>query len=181
MSEAVGDDALPEERVGCGLSAQGRKIDFSFWPIRPSGASDVPSTRLFSLDPWAIIRQAIESECPPLRRAEALACLAQATAFFEVGTGRGIEAARPLALRADTARLMDAISASARAAVARGGAAAAAQASGENEACSICLADFRPREDILCRLPCGHLFHRACLADWLFIKPSCPNCRRPAR
>lgn len=108
MSEAVGDDALPEERAGGGLSAQGRKIDFSFWPMRPSGASDVPSTRLFSLDPWAIIRQAIESECPPLRRAEALACLTQATAFFEVGTGRGIEAARPLALYYSYLNLMKA-------------------------------------------------------------------------
>ncbi|TCP72980.1 YaaC family protein [Sphingomonas sp. PP-CE-1G-424] len=108
MSGDAGEDALPEERRGIGLSAQGRKIDVSFWPIRPSGASGVPSTRLFSLDPWAIIRQAIESECPPPRRAEALACLAQASAFFEVGTGRGIEAARPLALYYSYLNLMKA-------------------------------------------------------------------------
>ena len=58
----------------------------------------VPQTRLFALDPWSIIRRVVELECPPLRQAEAMACLTQAQAFFEVGTGQGNEAARPLAL-----------------------------------------------------------------------------------
>ncbi|TXC71335.1 hypothetical protein FSB78_10560 [Sphingomonas ginsenosidivorax] len=99
---------LDGERDGSALSAQGRKLDFSFWPIRASATINVPSTRLFSLDPWAIIRQSIESECEPARLPEALACLGQASAFFEVGTSQGNEAARPLALYYSYLNLMKA-------------------------------------------------------------------------
>lgn len=80
------------------VTFNGRPVDFSFWPSRLSPHGAVPQTRLFAIDPWGIIRQVVENKCPSIRRTEALACLTQAQAFFEVGTGSGNEAARPVAL-----------------------------------------------------------------------------------
>ncbi|XP_062500173.1 E3 ubiquitin-protein ligase RNF103-like [Corticium candelabrum] len=48
------------------------------------------------------------------------------------------------------------------------------------ENCVICLADFNRRE-ILCALPCGHMFHRVCVVRWLEKRSElCPVCRQPA-
>ena len=55
----------------------------------------------------------------------------------------------------------------------RGGAAAAAGAPD----CRVCLVRFEP-EALVNRLPCGHLFHRACLETWLdYDHATCPLCR----
>ncbi|BAF24035.1 probable E3 ubiquitin-protein ligase XERICO [Oryza sativa Japonica Group] len=52
----------------------------------------------------------------------------------------------------------------------RGGGAGAAD-------CRVCLARFEP-ESVVNRLPCGHLFHRACLEKWLdYDHATCPLCR----
>jgi hypothetical protein len=90
--------ALPRSRPGEPVCFNGRVVEFSFWPSRDTPGGRVPQTRLFALDPWAIIRQAVERDCPLDRRPEALACLAQARDFFQIGTHEGVEAARPLAL-----------------------------------------------------------------------------------
>uniref|UniRef100_A0A0D9X988 RING-type domain-containing protein n=1 Tax=Leersia perrieri TaxID=77586 RepID=A0A0D9X988_9ORYZ len=43
--------------------------------------------------------------------------------------------------------------------------------------CRVCLARFEP-ESVVNRLPCGHLFHRACLEKWLdYDHATCPLCR----
>ncbi|CAL9047452.1 probable E3 ubiquitin-protein ligase XERICO [Musa acuminata AAA Group] len=43
--------------------------------------------------------------------------------------------------------------------------------------CRVCLARFEP-ESVVNRLPCGHLFHRACLETWLdYHHATCPLCR----
>ncbi len=87
-------------RPGQRVLVKGRKIDFSFWPSRPGRRHRGLQSRLFALDPWAIIRQTVESECPSprSRRNEALATLEQAEDFYVMGTERGAEAAQPLAL-----------------------------------------------------------------------------------
>ena len=77
---------------------KGRQVEFSFWPSRSGRLHRALQTRLFALDPWGIIRQVVEKECQAARQKEALACLEQAEDFYSIGTGRGIEAARPLAL-----------------------------------------------------------------------------------
>ncbi|XXQ37679.1 RNA cytidine acetyltransferase [Plasmodiophora brassicae] len=47
--------------------------------------------------------------------------------------------------------------------------------------CTICMEDFDATQP-LNRLPCGHLFHRSCTADWNpTIQSLCPNCREPVR
>ncbi|OLQ00071.1 RING finger protein 24 [Symbiodinium microadriaticum] len=53
------------------------------------------------------------------------------------------------------------------------------QSPGVQQTCVCCLEDFRP-EDQVSLLPCGHLFHQSCLADWHSLKRSahaCPICR----
>mmetsp|Transcript_15570 Transcript_15570/g.20276 ORF Transcript_15570/g.20276 Transcript_15570/m.20276 type:complete len:439 (+) Transcript_15570:187-1503(+) len=48
----------------------------------------------------------------------------------------------------------------------------------ENEnACAICLKALQDG-DIIGDIACGHLFHKACLKDWLKRKNSCPLCQR---
>ncbi len=45
--------------------------------------------------------------------------------------------------------------------------------------CSVCLTRFEPESEINC-LPCGHLFHKACLEKWLnYWNSTCPLCRTP--
>lgn len=46
--------------------------------------------------------------------------------------------------------------------------------SNSNE-CTICMQTVNEEEVVT--LPCGHRFHGACLAPWLWENRSCPNCR----
>lgn len=91
---------LNPARAGQRVQVKGRQIEFSFWPSRPGRLHRGLQSRLFALDPWAIMRQIVEKECPQprARRDEALATLEQAKDFYVMGTERGTEAAQPLAL-----------------------------------------------------------------------------------
>ena len=50
--------------------------------------------------------------------------------------------------------------------------------------CPTCLEVFTPEDDLQCP-PCGHVFHGACIRQWLRSKrgshtgPDCPQCRKP--
>ncbi|ETM97268.1 hypothetical protein PPTG_20392 [Phytophthora nicotianae INRA-310] len=47
----------------------------------------------------------------------------------------------------------------------------------ENEdICPICLIDFEDGEDVR-NLPCKHIFHVACIDEWLKRNTSCPMCK----
>ena len=46
----------------------------------------------------------------------------------------------------------------------------------DNECCTICLEDHVPGE-LAARLPCGHLFHKDCVVEWLSRHCVCPVCR----
>jgi hypothetical protein len=90
---------LPEARAGTRIEISGYQTEFSFWPTGERQGSRIVQSRLFALDPWAIIRQVVETAGLPIdTRDEALATLQQAEDFYEIGTGRGNEAARPLVL-----------------------------------------------------------------------------------
>ena len=48
----------------------------------------------------------------------------------------------------------------------------------ESEECPICLEDFKEGEPVK-RLPCGHLFHAACVKEWIVdVRGVCPLCRQ---
>lgn len=91
---------LHPARAGQRVQIKGRQIEFSFWPSRPGRLHRGLQSRLFALDPWAIMRQIVEKDCPRprARRDEALATLEQAEDFYIMDTERGTEAAQPLAL-----------------------------------------------------------------------------------
>ena len=47
---------------------------------------------------------------------------------------------------------------------------------GEAPCCPICLCEYEEKQELR-RLPCGHLFHRECVDEWLLSRASCPTCR----
>ena len=42
--------------------------------------------------------------------------------------------------------------------------------------CCICFSEFSVGDEVS-RLPCGHIFHKECIAKWLRKKCTCPQCR----
>lgn len=90
---------LPAPRVGDALRVNKKLVPYSFWPTKtgPKGNASLQSL-LFSLDPWAIIDQAIKATCPSGAKAEALACLHQARDFYEGAIDTQRVSARPLVL-----------------------------------------------------------------------------------
>jgi len=58
-----------------------------------------------------------------------------------------------------------------------GGGGTGAPAALEAQACPICLSDLVVGEEARL-LTCKHLFHRACVDEWLQVNASCPTCRK---
>jgi len=52
----------------------------------------------------------------------------------------------------------------------------AGELSGENSTCCVCLEALR-EGDSVAKLPCGHVYHAACVKNWLIKHCTCPNCR----
>ncbi|XP_042509577.1 putative RING-H2 finger protein ATL69 [Macadamia integrifolia] len=46
-----------------------------------------------------------------------------------------------------------------------------------NDPCSICLSEFRPKETIRYLPDCKHSFHADCIDEWLRMSATCPLCR----
>ena len=46
------------------------------------------------------------------------------------------------------------------------------------DVCPICICEFQADENIIC-LPCnpGHIFHDACIGEWVGINNNCPLCK----
>lgn len=45
--------------------------------------------------------------------------------------------------------------------------------------CSICLSEYRPKETLKSIPQCQHFFHQHCIDEWLRLNASCPVCRMP--
>ncbi|CEG77999.1 hypothetical protein RMATCC62417_12668 [Rhizopus microsporus] len=50
----------------------------------------------------------------------------------------------------------------------------------EDAICSICLSEYE-NDDLLCKLWCGHIYHRDCVKEWLSLNATCPLCKRDFR
>ncbi|KAI3793566.1 hypothetical protein L1987_36185 [Smallanthus sonchifolius] len=46
-----------------------------------------------------------------------------------------------------------------------------------DSSCSICLADYKPKDVVRLLPACGHLYHVSCIDTWLKAHPTCPMCR----
>ena len=47
----------------------------------------------------------------------------------------------------------------------------------DNPQCSVCICDFEEGEVLRRLLPCNHVFHQACIDQWMAQHSTCPNCR----
>lgn len=45
------------------------------------------------------------------------------------------------------------------------------------EFCSICYDDYNKDSRPIGKMPCGHLFHKSCVLNWIDHNPNCPCCR----
>src|SRR5687767_8523301 len=89
---------LAPPRPGTQVVVKQRPVPFSFWPMQRGTRRFGLQSSLFVRDPWSVIRDAVQSRCPPPARAEALACLEQARDFYASALSANIAAARPLQL-----------------------------------------------------------------------------------
>ncbi|KAM1613639.1 hypothetical protein ACFX15_002055 [Malus domestica] len=47
----------------------------------------------------------------------------------------------------------------------------------DDNMCSICLSEYRPKETLKTIPPCQHCFHADCIDEWLQMNATCPICR----
>lgn len=47
----------------------------------------------------------------------------------------------------------------------------------DDNTCSICLSEYRPKETLKSIPECRHCFHVECIDEWLHLNASCPICR----
>lgn len=87
---------LPDPTIGTRVAILQRPLAFSFWPMHKGRRRYGLQSNLFAIDPWTIIRDKIRTRCPVAARAEAVACLDQASDFFRSSQAATITAARPL-------------------------------------------------------------------------------------
>ncbi|KAL5719210.1 hypothetical protein ACHQM5_012020 [Ranunculus cassubicifolius] len=50
-------------------------------------------------------------------------------------------------------------------------------AKSEDNICSICLSEYKPRETLRTIPDCKHCFHASCIDEWLHRNSTCPLCR----
>lgn len=87
---------LPAPRPGSTLTIKGRPIPFSFHPVVRTTRRYGLQSRIFSTNPWGVIRQSIEDTLTSTSRDQAVAFLAQAEDFFRSATSSTLVTAKPI-------------------------------------------------------------------------------------
>lgn len=83
-------------REGTTLTIKGRPIPFSFHSVVRTNRRYGMQSRIFSTNPWGIIRQSVEDSLTGVSRDQAVAFLAQAEDFFRSAASSTLMTARPL-------------------------------------------------------------------------------------
>lgn len=84
-------------RQGKGVTIKGRAIPFSFYPVTRSTRRYGLQFRIFSTNPWGVMRQSIEdSVANKQRRSQTLSFLEQAENFYASAKASTVIAAKPL-------------------------------------------------------------------------------------
>ena len=90
---------VPLPAPGVRLMIKRKKVPFGLWPTREIDSGNFSlQPLLFALDPWAMIKRAIEEKCPLACQPEAFAYIAQAEDFYAVAVEKSRIAARPLSV-----------------------------------------------------------------------------------
>ena len=87
---------LPALRPGLILTIKGRPIPFSFHPVVRTNRRYGLQSRIFSSNPWGVIRQSIEDSLTGTSRDQAVAFLAQAEDFFKSAATSSLVTAKPI-------------------------------------------------------------------------------------
>ncbi len=88
---------LPAGHEGEPLLVRGRRVPFSFWPVRKSKARYGLQTNLFVKSPWAAMANAVDARCDAALRPAAKAFLQQAQDFYDASQAN-VVASKPLLL-----------------------------------------------------------------------------------
>lgn len=88
--------AIANKRVGDVLTVKSRPIPFSFHPVVKTNRRYGLQSRIFSTNPWGIIRQSIEDKLTGQSRDQAIAFLAQAEDFFRSAAMSSLVTAKPI-------------------------------------------------------------------------------------
>lgn len=83
-------------RTGTVLTVKGRPIPFSFHPVVRTNRRYGLQSRIFSTNPWGVMRQAVEDTLTGVSRDQAIAFLAQAEDFFKSANNSSLVTTRPL-------------------------------------------------------------------------------------
>ncbi|MEJ2613280.1 MAG: YaaC family protein [Candidatus Thiodiazotropha sp.] len=87
---------LPDARVGDVLEIKGRKIPFSLYPTVRTNRRYGLQSKMFAANPWSVINQSIQNNCPDDAKRQALAFIEQAEDFYKSSQASTIVAAKPL-------------------------------------------------------------------------------------
>jgi YaaC-like Protein len=85
---------LSQPRAGKTLVVKGRTVPFSYFPVRKGARRHGLFDVVFAVSPWAVMQGAVNERTSSSQRAEGLAFLDQARAFYEAAEAR--TAASPL-------------------------------------------------------------------------------------
>lgn len=85
-----------DARPGSDLKIKGRMVEFSSWPVTRTTRRFGIQSRIFATNPWAIIRGAINKNCPTAAKVQAHAFRDQAEDYFNAAKNAGLLAAKPV-------------------------------------------------------------------------------------
>ncbi len=89
---------LPDPRPSNTLKIKRREVKYSFWPVTRTTRRYGVQSRIFATNPWAIIRGAVNKDCPKAAKEQANAFREQAEDYFNAAKTAGLLAAKPVLL-----------------------------------------------------------------------------------